>query len=150
MYSQPIRSKPKRRWPWVLIGLAVLLVLGCVGMGAILAGAGPSNNGIDVYDTPSIQAVPNTGARPTVAKPKPEQTIREGDWVVGEDVPPGRYRTPGAKKSIITLCTWTVAPNEDAEPQDFGTSDKTDEPGRVTLKKGNVFETSGCQDWVRQ
>lgn len=83
------------------------------------------------------KAQPKTSVRP--------QTIREGQWEVGTDVKPGKYKTKGAQDSVITLCIWTVKKGENYV--DSGTVNETDAQGLVTLKTGQTFETNGCQEW---
>lgn len=41
-YQQPVRLAPKKRrlWPWVLIGIVVLMFAGCVGLVSTVAGNG--------------------------------------------------------------------------------------------------------------
>jgi hypothetical protein len=108
-------------------------------------------------------AVPDKGSRPSTTLPKTKPTteakakpkvfvIREGDWLVGDDVPGGTYVSKGAKPGVIMLCTWTVKASDDtgAAVLDFGTSQRVDEQGRVKLKTGNAFETSGCENWIRK
>jgi len=155
-HGWPPVEQPKRRrtWPWVLIGLVVLLVLGCAGLGAIIAGGGPSNNGID--GEPSGKLSRHVAGSGPVAKPKPKakakaKTIGEGLWLVGEDVPAGRYKTSGARDESIPLCYWHVAKDDtDNTILVQGLNDKPGEQGRVTLKSGQYFKTSGCADWVKQ
>lgn len=86
-------------------------------------------------------------------KPKPTPiapaTIGDGTWEVGTEVKPGRYRTPGAVKGIFELCIWTIKSSDspDARVIDFGTSN-VDEPNRAVLKRGQFFDTSGCETWT--
>lgn len=144
----------KRRavWPWILLGVVLLL---CGIMVPILALAGDSQDkqlkGSPTSTPTTIEPPTKTGgpSKKAVAEKK-KTSVDDGEWLVGEDVPSGRYRTTGAEDSIITFCTWTILDKEDGNPIDFGTSSETNAPGRVTLKKGNVFQTTGCKPWTRQ
>lgn len=138
----------------IVIGILAVLML--CGVGVIIAAISSAkqvtmtqgDNGAPVV-IPAPSKTPDPGVRPSSAKAN--STIGEGMWLVGTDVPAGTYKTSGAKSGLIQFCTWTVHAREgsDAEILDFGSSDKTTEQGRVVLKKGQVFDTSGCQEWNR-
>jgi hypothetical protein len=72
-------------------------------------------------------------------------------WEVGVDVSPGKYRTSGAVKGLFEFCSWTVRASDDPDSRviDLGSSN-ANEPGRVTLKAGQSFDTSGCEAWTKQ
>jgi hypothetical protein len=118
-------------------------------MWAILSGAGPSNNGIDVPAATSAAGVPKAGAAPKGnALPN---TVGEGMWRVGKDIPAGKYRTNGASDPDFPLCYWHVAADDgDDHIKTQGVNDSPNQPGLVTLKTGQYFKTSGCKDWVKQ
>ncbi len=153
VYSEvplPVHSKRRNRLPWLIGGLALLLLIGCGAMGALLTGAGPNNQGLDEpVSTPSLIAGPTGAPKP---KPKVAPGADEGGYYVGEDLAPGRYRTSGARKGVITLCYWEV--RSDGDPsgaiETVGTVDGVNQTGDVTLKKGQYFKTAGCERWVKR
>lgn len=151
----PSPVKNRNRWPWLLGGLVVLLLLGCVLMGALLAGSGPNNSGLGEAPTvaPSVTANPPVKSSVPAAKAKPKAVgVAEGGYYVGDDLPAGKYRTPGARREVITLCYWEVRTNgePDGPIGQQGVTDKIDEPGNVTLRKGDYFKTTGCERWIKR
>lgn len=92
------------------------------------------------------------GAPPATKVAAVPSRIGDGQWLVGEDVKAGIYRTGGAKERAVTFCQWTVKAGDEsgAELLDFGSATGTQETGRVRLRNGQVFDTHGCQDWVRR
>ena len=73
----------------------------------------------------------------------------EGAFLVGKDMHAGTYRSPGATEGF---CAWVVNKdqNQDAQVVAVGSADKANQPQRVTVKNGQVFESSGCLPWVKQ
>lgn len=67
----------------------------------------------------------------------------EGVYRVGPDVEPGTYRSVDNGS-----CYWSV--NADANGEDIITNGIGGGSQLTTLSEGQFFETSGCNDWVRQ
>jgi hypothetical protein len=145
MTYQPALTPPKRKkvWPWILgAGIVAFLALlaTCAG---ILTNA---SNPVSVNTTPDPPQ-----ATAAVGQKASKTDIGAGDWLVGKDVAAGTYRTSGADDSAVPLCHWVVWTNDSkTDSTTSGLSDKANQPGRAVLKKGNVFETSGCRPWVKQ
>jgi hypothetical protein len=139
--------------PWLLGGLAVLLVLGCGLFGALLFGTGPEKSSqINVPLPTSNPPLPSKAPAP-VAKPKPAVAgIAEGGYYVGDDVSAGRYRTAGAVKGLVTFCYWEVRPDGDPDGKigTVGTVDSVGQQADVTLRKGDYFKTTGCERWTKR
>lgn len=147
-YSYAKQYPKKKKWPIVLIGLGVLCILACL-IGATLLLAHEPDDTEAPGSAPTTQASKggNAATKPSVKVVK----IGEGTWKVGTEVAAGTYRTPGAKDGIVTLCTWQVSTDDDGQNiVTIDAVDSTKEPGRVTLKAGRYFKTSGCQDWIKQ
>jgi hypothetical protein len=89
----------------------------------------------------TVTATPKA-ARSTL---KPSATIKEGIWVVGEDIPAGTYRT----KEPVEDCSWTIY-RTGSNQSDIVAIDipKGGRP-RVTLKRGHDFVTRDCGDWEK-
>lgn len=145
----PPRKRPV--WPFFLLG--ALLLLCCAG-GIIQVAKSLDdspqrgvNGQIYVSTTPNP---PSSAGKRTSHAPPPPATIGEGQWVIGEDAEPGRYKTDGADPDLFTMCVWSVYAKEGGDVLSFGSSGDQRAPGRVTLKKGQFFDTTGCQPWVRQ
>ncbi|MET0416529.1 MAG: hypothetical protein ABW022_10970 [Actinoplanes sp.] len=124
--------------------VAGLLFLICGGLLGFLDTE--AKTGYQIPDSGPPVSVNDGAEKSPEAKTSPRpQTIREGQWEVGTDVKAGKYKTKGARDSIVVLCTWTIKKGQ--EFVDGGTVSETDAQGVVTLKKGQTFETRGCQDW---
>lgn len=121
------------------------VVLGALFVGIALAVVGVLNviNSAGEKVDDRLPAVVSSPPAPRVSL-RPD-TIREGTWEVGTDVKPGKYKTRGAVDSRIPMCYWDVKVGD--EITDQGVKDQTDAQGIVTLKKGEVFTTSGCEEW---
>ncbi|NBE94103.1 hypothetical protein FE391_29400 [Nonomuraea sp. KC401] len=70
----------------------------------------------------------------------------DGQHLLGEDIEPGTYKTAGADSLEVRL-----GPPENAfgEFDALIANDDTQGQTRVSLKRGEFFETSGCQGWKR-
>lgn len=82
--------------------------------------------------------------------------IPEGEWLVGEDVAPGTYRTIAAVEmaQAEAACFWNIThdlPVSDGSPPahfDDDVLDSADEGfPTVTVASGQVFMSSACGDW---
>ncbi|HEY8543769.1 MAG TPA: DUF1707 domain-containing protein [Acidimicrobiales bacterium] len=74
----------------------------------------------------------------------PSTTIRDGDWLVGSDIAPGRYRTDATDPD----CYWERASDF---TRDLGTLLENNLPDRrkeVTLHDGERFTTYLCGTWT--
>jgi hypothetical protein len=90
-----------------------------------------------VATTPAAPPPPTKAAAPT---------IDDGTWTVGEDIPAGTYRVTGAGGD----CYWAIY--KSGQNQDFGAMINNHLGGgnlRVTVKKGQDFETEGCGTWTK-
>lgn len=83
------------------------------------------------------------------AQPAPPSGTISGDgtYEVGSDMKPGKYKTKGPKTdSIIPNCYW-----ERSKGDGVGSiiaNDNLSGQGVVTVKEGETFKSSGCQDWT--
>lgn len=148
--AQVTRERGAKRTPWGLIIGVVMVMLLCVGVSIPMIMSASDDKGVSGQIT-----LPVTTKSPAKGKAVPQRTpapqsIKDGQWLVGEAVKAGTYATPGAAKGVILMCAWTVYDSEGGTPIDGGFSDKADSPGRVVLKKNQVFHTTGCKAWVFQ
>jgi hypothetical protein len=74
----------------------------------------------------------------------PLTSIDEGTYLVGEDVEAGSYKTAGPTTS---MCYWSRNKDDSGEFGAIIANDIVHGPGRVTLNKGEIFETNGCETW---
>ncbi|MFJ2477096.1 hypothetical protein ACIOWI_29680 [Streptomyces sp. NPDC087659] len=165
----PPPQPPKKRLSgWAITGIAVggffafMLVLGAI--------VGPQDAGTDGKDaaavapattaptqapepapTPTKAAEKKAPASPPAAKPKPKPAApapveyADGDYVVGEDIPPGTYISAGAKKGLFEFCSITTDPTAEGKWPQLKSAN-ADERIIITLTKGDgVVSVSNCE-----
>ncbi|MDX3373550.1 hypothetical protein PV390_03945 [Streptomyces sp. ME02-6991-2A] len=160
----PAPPKPSRGKAWVTHGAvgAVALFLG-VGIGisddearAEASGAGPTPRvtvtkevevpgpTVTVTKTATVTAEP-----PKPPKPKgPPTTVGgDGEYLVGDEMRAGTYRTAGPGDSFG--CYWERARNSSGELDAIIANGNLEGSGRVTVNNGEIFKSTGCQDWKK-
>ncbi|MFJ4601251.1 hypothetical protein [Streptomyces griseoluteus] len=164
----PTGPTPTRRKVWLTHGATALVAL---IFGAAIGGGGESGGTANASGASRATTVSKTAAakpQPTVtvtetvkataaAKPKPKKKAGppssfsgEGQYLVGEDVQAGTYRTAGPEEdSVIPNCYWARLKNASGEFDAIIANDNLQGQGRVTLNKGEYFKISGCQDWKK-
>lgn len=116
---------------------AVFLVVLAICLGMALVGSPDKQTGFaEDEGTAHVTSAPVS---------QTADTIRPGTWEVGKDVKPGKYKTTGATNPEIPLCYWHVM--EDGQIMAQGVKDQVGAQGIVTLTKGDLFETNGCEPW---
>ncbi|PKT69582.1 hypothetical protein CW362_28890 [Streptomyces populi] len=95
-----------------------------------------------------------TVTKTVAAKPKktkeagPATTFSgEGEYVVGEDIEAGTYKTAGSDGAFG--CYWERAKDASGEFGSIIANNNLEGPGRVTLNKGEYFKTNRCQEWKK-
>ncbi|MFD9340227.1 hypothetical protein [Streptomyces sp. NPDC060049] len=92
----------------------------------------------------------SAGVEPAVTLPAPVgplTTVGPGTYLVGEDMKAGTYKTAGPSSSSIPNCYWSRNTNDSGEFNAIIANGTPDGQSRVTVKKGEVFTTSGCTAW---
>lgn len=99
---------------------------------------------VTVTKTATVTAEP-----PKPPKPKgPPTTVGgDGEYLVGEEMRAGTYRTGGPGDSFG--CYWERARNSSGEFDAIIANGNLEGSGRVTVNKGEVFTSTGCQDWKK-
>ncbi|MFI1562319.1 hypothetical protein ACH4ZX_04500 [Streptomyces sp. NPDC020490] len=168
--GQPTGPKPSRRKAWLTHGATAFVAL-MVGVG--IGNDGDSGGTDDsaapapaVTVTKTAAAESGGGAEPKPAvtvtkkvtvKPKPAKkpgaaTTVEGDgqYLVGEDMRAGTYKTAGPDPdSLIENCYWARTKDASGEFEAIIANANLQGQGRVTVNKGEYFETNGCQKWTK-
>lgn len=142
--------KPKRRTGLIVglvAGVIVLLCL-CGGIAASFVGGDSVKPETTTSDGETTKAEePVTTESP--ASPKPTKpavpTIEDGYWVVGEDVPPGTYKVTAAASDD---CYWAIYKSDTNGDEIIDNYLGGGRP-KVTLKKGQDFETARCGTWKK-
>ncbi|MEV6662025.1 hypothetical protein [Streptomyces nigra] len=81
-------------------------------------------------------------------KPGPAASFSgEGEYLVGEDIKAGTYKTAGPEGGFG--CYWERAKDSSGEFGSIISNNNLNGPGRVTLNKGEYFKTNRCQKWER-
>lgn len=76
-------------------------------------------------------------------------SVPEGMYAVGSDIPAGTYRTAGADPSSpIPNCYWERLNSTSGEFDAIITNGNETGPKAVTLKAGEWFSSTGCQPWA--
>lgn len=78
------------------------------------------------------------------APAKPANSIDDGTWTVGEDIPAGTYKTTGSGETCYWSITKSGSNGDDIINNHIGGGNL-----RVTLKKGQDFETARCGTWTK-
>ncbi|KKD09954.1 hypothetical protein TN53_00185 [Streptomyces sp. WM6386] len=110
---------------------------------------------VTVTETAQAEAEPAPTVTETVtAKPKKTEPAGpatsfsgEGEYLVGEDIKPGTYKTAGPEGQFG--CYWERAKDASGEFGSIIANNNLKGPGRVTLNSGEYFKTNRCQEWKR-
>lgn len=172
-YPPPSKSRVPT-WLWIVGGVLLLgVVLCCLGSCVAIVASGGSNTNPSSSASPShspstvptssapspdpttppATTPPATTPPATQAPPLPPlgavaQTFEDGSYIVGTDVAPGRYRSPGASEGFIELCSVSTK-DASGNMDDWETSAKTTAPVLITLKVGQTVKASGCQTFAK-
>lgn len=110
------------------------------------------------YNTPgaSHAQLPNAGApaAPAVAALPPGYVSGDGTLIVGTDIAPGTYRTPGPPAGeVMPYCYWKRLKDFNGGLSSIIVSGVASREGQsqvVTVSPGDAaFETSRCQPWQK-
>ncbi|MEU0335813.1 hypothetical protein [Streptomyces sp. NPDC006193] len=160
--GQPAPSR--RRWlkygAVVLVSLFVGVGIGNsgsaeTGKGAAEAGPRPRVTVTEKADAAAPKAAPTVTETETVTA-KPRKTRKpgpatgfpgEGEYLVGEDIKAGTYKTAGPDGGFG--CYWERAKDASGEFGSIIANNNLDGPGRVTLNDGEYFKTNRCQEWKK-
>lgn len=152
-WGPPPPKKPMNAWAVVGITIgglfAFLIVVG------LLAGD---------PDTTDPKATPTRSATPTkapttkppaapakTAKPKAEPAgYTDGDYLVGEDMPPGTYQTSGAQAGLFELCSITTDPTDSSVMPQWKTGNKDERIIITITAKDRLVSINGCEPLTRR
>ncbi|MFB7605352.1 hypothetical protein [Streptomyces gardneri] len=159
--------------PWLTHGAVALVFL---IIGATLGGGGSGETAQDgkrpTATAPTEAVAPETNTPgpvvPETAAPDPASEVVEepdptpppaeetgpadhfpgdGEYLVGEDIEAGTYRSAGPADSFG--CYWARLKDASGEFEAIIANNNLQGPGRVTLKKGEYFQTQRCQEWKK-
>ncbi|WDM17278.1 hypothetical protein J3S85_14715 [Streptomyces lavenduligriseus] len=136
-------------------------------IGAAMGGGGGSGSTADstrpgpaVTVTKTADALAPEPAATVTAKvtvtPKPAKdpgpaasVAGDGMYLVGEDMNAGTYKTAGPADSAIPNCYWARLKDASGEFDAIITNGNAQGQTRVTVRKGEYFQTSGCETWKK-
>ncbi|TXK36315.1 hypothetical protein FR742_40245 [Nonomuraea sp. C10] len=110
--------------------------------GTSAAGPRPTVTVTEIADTAPADVEPGQTAETGPLSTAPG----DGQYLVGEDIKPGTYKTSGTDSFT---CYWARLKDASGEFGAIIANGNVSGQTRVTLKKGEYFETKGCQDWKR-
>ncbi len=145
-------ARPRRRFLAHGLTAIVSLIIGVgIGVGGETGTSASPRPTVTVTETTQAESVPaatETVTAEPVVDSEGEATDFSGDgqYLVGEEIKPGTYKTAGADGPN---CYWARLKNASGELTAIIANDNVQGQTRVTVKKGEFFETSGCQDWKR-
>ncbi|MFG2860327.1 hypothetical protein [Streptomyces sioyaensis] len=156
----PAGRSPRKEHAALKIAVGAVCACTVLGLGVAVAGDGGSGRKPGAQPAPTV-AVTFT-AKPvqaSVGKPEkaagkaaaagPGTTVGQGSYLVGEDIAAGTYRTGGPAASDIPLCHWARAKDSSGETGGIIADGTPRGPARVTVIKGEIFETKGCRRWTK-
>ncbi|MFC5027843.1 hypothetical protein ACQFX6_17245 [Streptomyces sp. DSM 41987] len=157
--AAPPAKKPLRRKAWFTHSAVALVAL---GLGAGMGGGANAGDGMAATPAPAVTAAAKgaapaptkTAAKPTTPTTQPARTTAaptakisgDGEYLVGQDMKPGTYKTKGPTDG--PMCYWARSKDSSGDFDSIITNGTPTGTGRVTVKKGEVFKTQGCQDWT--
>ncbi|WP_328951351.1 hypothetical protein OG778_30365 [Streptomyces sp. NBC_00184] len=161
-------KKASRRKAWLTYGVTALvsLLIGAGIGGQSESGAKAATPGstgaspapaVTVTETAEAKAAPavtETVVATVTAEPEeteeagPATSISgEGEYLVGEDIKAGTYKSAGPSGDFG--CYWARLKDASGEFDAIIANNNLSGPGRVTLNKGEYFQTTMCQEWTR-
>lgn len=144
----PIVPRPRRPvWPWIVGCLVLLLVIGI----ALSADTDSPPSDVVVVAPPAAgqDTGPDGPAAPAAPAAPPDDGIGDGTHIVGIDISPGAYRSPGARHGLFPFCSWSThsGGSSNSPLLDVGTPG-ADEPQVVEIAGAvAAFRTIGCEPW---
>jgi hypothetical protein len=138
-------------WPLVVLGAAGVLIATVAGVvshatasGGTSAAPAASTAPQTITQTVTVSSVSTVtiAASPGVS---PAVQFGDGTHVVGLDVAPGDYRTPGPSGTNEGGCYWSRRKAVGSTMTDYGV---VRGPGQITIQGGELVEINGCQPWT--
>ena len=146
----PLPPRKKPVWPWVLVGIAVLLFAGCTALVASVGSsidttAGPTTVKRVPAETVASFIAPTSTlpvAPPTPAGPA-SKIRKDGTYMVGVDIQSGTWRATGG-----SFCYWERMRNLTGGVGSIIDNSLSDGQQLVTvLPTDKAFKVQGCGTW---
>jgi hypothetical protein len=137
-------------------GAIVAIVLGSIVGLFILIGILGAALGTEDNDKP--QAAPSATAAPKIAAPTKKTntpTVKpagyaDGDYIIGEDIPPGTYQTPGAQAGVFEFCMVSTKPTADGVMPQLKSANANERIIITLTAKDGILSIAGCEPLTRR
>jgi len=113
--------------------------------GAVVVGIAVASSGSDTPGHKTVIERAITSSSAPEAPEGPATSFSDGTFLVGTDIEAGTYKSPGDDTGIG--CYWERAKDDSGDFDSIITNEAFDGPGRVTVKTGEIFKTSGDCEW---
>lgn len=97
----------------------------------------------------SLKTTAPAASAKRTASSVPTRVSGDGEYLVSTDMQSGTYRTAGPADDSLGICYWERDRNASGDFSAIIANDSVSGSSVVTVKRGEYFKTSGCQDWVR-
>jgi len=152
-YYGPYGPPPKKRMG---AGAIVAIVFGSIVGVLVLIGIIESALGTDTKGAP--QAAPSSTTAPKTKTPArktdPPATkpagYADGDYIIGEDIPPGTYQTVGAQAGAFEFCMVSTKPTADGVFPQLKSANKDERIIITIAAKDGILSISGCEPLTRR
>lgn len=137
-------------WPWLVLTVAgvvvtaVAAIVGTVASSSSSDGEPPAATRVTITAT-QFETKTVTETVTATPPPGPKSQFSDGLFIVGVDVQPGTYRTEGPNGRNAGGCYWS---RSDAGGEVIQNG-RVNEPGSVTVRKGERIDSAGCLTWRR-
>ncbi|MFI7286185.1 hypothetical protein ACIBRY_05935 [Streptomyces anulatus] len=102
-------------------------------------------------EAPGPEVTVTKTATVTAKPPKPKGPLTtvggDGEYLAGQEMRAGTYRTGGPGESFGYY--WERVRNSSGEFDAIIANGNPAGSGRVTVNKGEIFKSTGCQDWKK-
>jgi hypothetical protein len=147
-YGPPPEPPKKKRTGLKVFGGIVggLIVLGAIGNATNGSAPQPATTA-SLPSSPSAPAAQSQQQAPAVVEaqgPDFSQGIPDGQYIVGDEVAPGRYKSAGAQAGIFELCSISTK-RADGGVIDWKTGNKGDQVLITVTKEADTIEIHGCE-----
>lgn len=137
-------------------GAIVAIVLGSIFGGLVLIGILGAALGTEDKDEP--RAAPSTTGAPKTTAPAKKTELPaakpagygDGDYIIGEDIPPGTYQTPGAQAGAFEFCMVSTKPTVDGVMAQLKSANANERIIITITAKDGILSIAGCEPLTRR
>ncbi|MEU7010382.1 hypothetical protein [Streptomyces sp. NPDC046332] len=142
---------------WAVAGITVaglfvfLIVVGLIAGATESPDAKGTAKATPTTAPPTPKPSKTAPTKKAAAKPKPTAAgYTDGDYLVGDDIPPGTYTTPGAQAGLFELCSITTDPTDKGVMPQWKTGNKDERIIITITAEDHLVSISGCEPLTRR